>query len=463
MGFFPSFTYMLLHSLWQSAIILTVYAALNLLIKNIHPLQKRNILYILISAQIMVSIVTFVLCLINNSFTTVSHRAIHTLLTSLPGFSVWEKYADMIVYSYLLIVLFRALIISNQCRNFQINCTKDLVKPSAQLKVFADLKACQLGIKKKVILRYSRYINSPLTFGVLKPFILLPFSLVNRLSSAEAESIILHELSHIKNHDYLLNWIVIFAENIYFFNPFFKIITAKLKAEREKNCDVQVLDFNYSPMLYAEALLKTAKLRNSVYSYQLAAVGKKTELLQRIHFFSKKENLIFNKNNSKDFVFLSIVFFLLANVLILPVFNNKETGSKELNFVSTRGVKETTKKIKENVLPLSPDQKKTFFVNNKKVNRNAASFKLQAPQEEISIPAETEFIPIPVNYNQTPDSTKEFIYNEETQEGKIIRSFKLVLVNGDWVMQPQWMILETKPDSSRKIFTDTLHQRSISL
>ena len=459
MGFFPSFTFMLLHSLWQAAILLCVYTAINFFNKKIHPLQKRNFLCILITAQLLISAFTFFMCLTNSNFNAFSFITIQSVAATLSGVFVWEKYADIIVYSYFAIILFRTLAICNQWVKFKMNCTIDLIKPSAELKVFTELKACQLGIRKKVMLRYSRYISSPLTFGFIKPFILLPFSLVNRLSTAEVESILLHELCHIKNHDYLLNWIVILTENIYFFNPFLLLIIKKLKGEREKNCDVQVLNFNYSRIEYAETLLKTARLTTALNNFHLAAVGKKTQLLHRIYFFSEEQNLVF-KNNKCTSIFLSIAFFLIANAIILPLFNKKESASTEINFISTYAIKKSTENSIRRTIHFSNDKKETVIAKNK-INKKKTNAPTPSPENEISTFDNADFNRIPVSYNLTPDSTKEFIYNEETQNGNIIQSFKLVLIKGKWIMQPQWMILETKPDSSRKIFTDTLLHKNI--
>ena len=453
---------MLFHSLWQSALILFVYVTINFFIRDIHPLQRRNFLFFFITAQIVISSVTFIL-FFNGSTLVVASQTIQTLYASISGFSLLEKNAELIFYSYLAIILFRAFAICNQCLTFKRNCLKDLVKPSAKLKIFTDLKAYQLGIKKKVILRYSHRISVPFTFGFFKPFILLPFSLVNQLSTAEAESIILHELSHIKDHDYLLNRIVIFAENFYFFNPFFQLIIVKLKTEREKSCDVQVLNFNYCPIEYAETLLKTARFGTGAEIFEPAFVGKKTELLKRIHFFSKEQNLIFKKNHSNVFLISGIVFYILVNIFLLPIFNKKETGRKDYNLHSPFAVKAGISNFKEHSLFIPANQPKTISVNNKKKIRNIQIHKQPSPSTEKFSDTETDFIPIPANYNQTPDSTKEFIYNEETQAGKIIQSFKLVLINGNWIMQPQWMILETNPDSSRKVFRDTLQYKNIPL
>ena len=63
----------------------------------------------------------------------------------------------------------------------------------------------QLNIHKEVQVYLSKYVKEPITFGHLKPVILLPISLVTGFDEAAIETIILHELAHIKRNDYLIN------------------------------------------------------------------------------------------------------------------------------------------------------------------------------------------------------------------------------------------------------------------
>ena len=78
----------------------------------------------------------------------------------------------------------------------------NFLKPKVQHKLFATLKAAEFGINKKIQLWYSNNIQVPITFGFLKPIILLPIGLVANLSDKDVEAIILHELTHIKHNNY---------------------------------------------------------------------------------------------------------------------------------------------------------------------------------------------------------------------------------------------------------------------
>ena len=53
------------------------------------------------------------------------------------------------------------------------------------------------------------------------------------------------------------------------------------------------------------------------------------------------------------------------------------------------------------------------------------------------------------------DSAKEVIYNIETQSGTVTQSYKLIQKNGTWIFIPQWMIVETKDSTAKKISFDS--------
>jgi hypothetical protein len=49
----------LLHSIWQSALLFLIYVGINFLVKDQLPKAKRNILYLILFCQVLVSAFTF--------------------------------------------------------------------------------------------------------------------------------------------------------------------------------------------------------------------------------------------------------------------------------------------------------------------------------------------------------------------------------------------------------------------
>ncbi len=160
-----------------------------------------------------------------------------------------------------------------------------------------DECAHRLGIKRKVQFRLSQIAEQPLTFGFFKPFILLPVALVNQIKPEEVEAIILHELSHVKRNDYLLNLLQSFIEIVFFFHPAVHLMSRSVRRLREEACDDRVVATGTDPLVYAQALLNTKKFNFSFHhKTQLAmnATGKNAD------HFSKRIFRILGKKDEPN-------------------------------------------------------------------------------------------------------------------------------------------------------------------
>lgn len=155
-------------------------------------------------------------------------------------------------------------------------------KAPIELRLFTQKSALKIGIKKQITVGITSGINTPVTIGFFKPIILLPVSVTNHLSTEQAETILLHELFHIKRNDYLINILVNFSSIFLYFNPFARLICNAIKTEREHCCDDAVMQFNYEPETYATALFKLEKLRQTNTPVMAMAATGKGNLLNRI-------------------------------------------------------------------------------------------------------------------------------------------------------------------------------------
>jgi len=97
--------------------------------------------------------------------------------------------------------------------------------------------ATEVGIKQKVRLLESALAEMPMLIGWLKPVILLPIGTLSGLSISQVESILAHELAHLKRHDYLVNIFQSMLEIVLFYNPFVWWVSGYIRQERENCCD----------------------------------------------------------------------------------------------------------------------------------------------------------------------------------------------------------------------------------
>lgn len=148
--------------------------------------------------------------------------------------------------------------------------------------------AGSLGINRIVALAQSARIHSPIVIGFLKPIVLVPASMLGGLSTEQVEAILIHELAHIRRHDYIINLIQSFIEALFFFNPFVWTISNVIRREREFCCDDTVIKKHGGALAYAHALAQMEEVRLSKSLFALSLAENKNQLLNRIKRIMEK-------------------------------------------------------------------------------------------------------------------------------------------------------------------------------
>jgi Zn-dependent protease with chaperone function len=197
-----------------------------------------------------------------------------------------------------------------------------LSKASPELRVFSAQTGRRMGIKKEVKVWLSSLVDGPVTLGALKPVILIPLATLSNLTTEQVETLILHELAHIRRQDYLLHLWTAALEVLFFFNPFSRLLIRSIRKEREHRCDDLVLQFRCDPQTYVSALLALAKGIHRSPRLAVAATGSNDGLLlQRVKRILKMEQAP-EPVRGKPLLFLFFTLFLGAIFLsraTLPV------------------------------------------------------------------------------------------------------------------------------------------------
>jgi bla regulator protein blaR1 len=122
------------------------------------------------------------------------------------------------------------------------------------------LAATPLNLKLPIPVLSSVTRMEPGVFGILKPVVILPAGITERLTPAQLETVIAHELCHVERKDNLTATIHMLVETIFWFHPLVWWIRTQLVAERERACDEEVVKVATDPWVYAEAILSVCKL-----------------------------------------------------------------------------------------------------------------------------------------------------------------------------------------------------------
>jgi beta-lactamase regulating signal transducer with metallopeptidase domain len=107
--------------------------------------------------------------------------------------------------------------------------------------------------------RLSALQLEPAVVGILRPTLLLPKGLDQRLAPEEIRALLAHERCHVAWRDNFAAALHMFVEALFWFHPLIWWLGAQLVAERERACDEQVLAAGHLPATYAEGILKVCE------------------------------------------------------------------------------------------------------------------------------------------------------------------------------------------------------------
>jgi beta-lactamase regulating signal transducer with metallopeptidase domain len=281
----------ILNSLWQVFIIWLFYETICVSYKNASAKFKNNLGTIFLFVSFILFLYDFVSkILIHQTGILITTAAAN--ITELPPVQPSSAFQQFLSYAvkslpylsvaYIFLLFFLMAKLFTAYRYVYIISNNRLLTPPGELQAFANKVSGQMEITRKIRVWISQHIDVPATIGFIKPVILIPFASLNNLSADQLEAIILHELSHIKRNDYLINITIAVIETILFFNPFVVLLSKVIKRERENCCDDFVLQYQYDPHSYASALLRLEQSRASNLKLAIGAVSGKKQLLSRI-------------------------------------------------------------------------------------------------------------------------------------------------------------------------------------
>ncbi|MDP4086235.1 MAG: M56 family metallopeptidase [Bacillota bacterium] len=105
-----------------------------------------------------------------------------------------------------------------------------------------EAEKSRLKVNSKVKIIYNNFSKSPAVYGVIRPKILIPEELMDKLTPEELRFILSHELTHIRNKDLAVNTLLMFVKAIYWFNPLIWYSLNQIKQDCELACDAAVLN-----------------------------------------------------------------------------------------------------------------------------------------------------------------------------------------------------------------------------
>ncbi len=190
-----------------------------------------------------------------------------------------------------------------------------------------DCPAIVQYTKRKVIVRVSDGICSPLMLGVCKPVLVLPKT---ELSEKQLQYIMAHECTHLNRQDILYKWFLSIVKSIHWFNPFIYLIAQQIHLDCEIACDMAVVQqMNQSETKgYVETILLLLTTQNAKQvPLTTGMTGTKKTLKKR---FAMIKNKMTVKTSMTVLSVILAVVLLSCGIVISGVLNGKTKPSAEM-------------------------------------------------------------------------------------------------------------------------------------
>jgi bla regulator protein BlaR1 len=199
-----------------------------------------------------------------------------------------DRWAPYLMVAWAFFFLARCTqLIAGFCHIHRLRHT-NLTAPGEEWILRARQLAVRLGINKCILLVESGLAKTPQVIGYFKPMILIPMGLFTHLPADQLNAILLHELGHIRRHDYLVNLLQYLTDAIFFFNPAVLWLSALLRRERECCCDNVALRYCGDRKSYLDALIGSQEYQASRLAMPFAS--KVNPLFDRIRRMVSQEH-----------------------------------------------------------------------------------------------------------------------------------------------------------------------------
>jgi beta-lactamase regulating signal transducer with metallopeptidase domain len=177
------------------------------------------------------------------------------------------------------------------------------------------LKAA-LGIRGAVDLLASDLISIPFSTGYFRPVIVLP-QVTSSWPASVLESVLIHELAHIKRKDILTRIAAQICCCLHWVNPLAWYGLGRIMMEQEIACDNLVLDRGTKASDYARSLLALSEVRRGRMDFALTALGRRTELKSRLLEILKPTRKRAPLQGGRSLVVLTLSLGLIVPVSVL--------------------------------------------------------------------------------------------------------------------------------------------------
>ena len=181
---------------------------------------------------------------------------------------------------------------------------------------FEDMKT-DLGLKRQIRLYSSENIQSPLMQGLWKVRIYLPQE-YQSWTLDEKQSILAHELTHVRRLDILVIYLQALVRALYFFHPVIWLVNDQIDLEREKICDDEAIHLSKTERkAYGDQLFKQLSADTGTQKVPVLAGGffmSDNSIIKRFRYIKEKRG---DMNGKLRFYHVLLILVVVSFAVII--------------------------------------------------------------------------------------------------------------------------------------------------
>jgi beta-lactamase regulating signal transducer with metallopeptidase domain len=176
----------------------------------------------------------------------------------------------------------------------------------------------------------SDLVSIPTVAGWFRPVVLLPKGVLEKIDRPMLDSLVAHELAHIRRHDSAMNLVQTVIEDLLFFHPAMWWVTKSVRAEREACCDDDAVAICGDTLVYVRALSQAEQFRSSIPVIALSS----SPLLQRIRRLTEMRISKMNHVTAFCIALLAVSFIIgtaAGSIVLATIPPQNSTSSASAN------------------------------------------------------------------------------------------------------------------------------------
>ncbi|GGI45101.1 hypothetical protein GCM10008018_10410 [Paenibacillus marchantiophytorum] len=209
----------------------------------------------------------------------------------------------------------------------------------ARIRKLFNRSKVMMSFQRPIVLLQSDEVATPTLFGLIKPKLIMPRSILNSLNDDQLQHVFLHELAHSKRNDIAINWLMHVLLIIHWFNPILWYANRRMQEDQEIASDALALnclppeqsqDYGYTLIKLLENFTQPRRVAGNVH-----LSGNKGQLQRRITMIKQF------KSNSYRWSFLGLATILIISGCTLTNPKGTETAAPQASSTKVSEEKST--------------------------------------------------------------------------------------------------------------------------